>query len=76
MSNTTLSSRELEILRLIAAGECYREIARQLEISYNTVSQHAQNITRKLQVCTITAAIVVAIRDGDIDPDEIEVLRR
>jgi LuxR family maltose regulon positive regulatory protein len=45
-----LSERELEVLRLLAAGLSYREIAGELYISINTVKAHAKNIYGKLGV--------------------------
>jgi DNA-binding CsgD family transcriptional regulator len=51
-----LSSRELEVLRLIAAGKSNREIAAALVISEHTVARHVQNIFGKLNVSSRTAA--------------------
>jgi DNA-binding NarL/FixJ family response regulator len=76
MSNTGLSDRELEILKLKAAGFQCKEIARKFGVRIQTVKNHANAILRKLAVCNSVAAVVVAIRDGDIDPDEIEVAKR
>ncbi|HSG16159.1 MAG TPA: LuxR C-terminal-related transcriptional regulator, partial [Anaerolineae bacterium] len=45
-----LSQRELEVLRLLAAGLSYREIAEELYVSINTVKAHAKNIYSKLGV--------------------------
>jgi DNA-binding NarL/FixJ family response regulator len=46
----TLTSRELEILALVAVGLGNREIAERLAISYNTAMKHMSNILNKLQV--------------------------
>jgi DNA-binding CsgD family transcriptional regulator len=51
-----LSARELEVLRLVAAGRSNREIATQLVISEHTVARHVQNIFAKLDVSSRTAA--------------------
>jgi DNA-binding NarL/FixJ family response regulator len=56
-----LSRRELEVLRLVAAGRSNREIAEQLVISEHTVARHLQNIFAKLGVSTRTAARAIAI---------------
>lgn len=45
-----LSDRELEVLRLLAAGQSYREIGQQLFLSLNTVQFHVKNIYSKLAV--------------------------
>jgi DNA-binding NarL/FixJ family response regulator len=45
-----LTPRENEILRLVAKGYTYREIAEQLYISQKTVQNHVQNILTKLQL--------------------------
>ena len=45
-----LTVRENEVLRLVAKGYTYREIAEQLFISHKTVQNHVQNILTKLQL--------------------------
>jgi len=47
-----LSSREREVLRLIARGYTYKEIARELSISTKTVESHVSAVLRKLQLST------------------------
>ena len=51
-----LTPRELEVLRLVAAGKSNREIASALVISEHTVARHVQNIFAKLRVSSRTAA--------------------
>jgi DNA-binding NarL/FixJ family response regulator len=51
-----LSARELQVLRLVAAGKSNREIAAALVISEHTVARHVQNIFGKLGVGSRTAA--------------------
>jgi DNA-binding CsgD family transcriptional regulator len=55
-----LTSRELEVLRLIAQGRSNREIAAQLVISEHTVARHVSNILRKLGVASRSAATTFA----------------
>ena len=45
-----LTAREREVLRLIARGYAYKEIARRLEISIKTVESHVSAVLRKLQL--------------------------
>jgi ATP/maltotriose-dependent transcriptional regulator MalT len=59
-----LTVRELEVLRLVAAGKSNREIAAALVISEHTVARHAQNIFRKLEVPSRTAASAFAYEHG------------
>jgi DNA-binding NarL/FixJ family response regulator len=51
-----LTARELEVLRLLAAGKSNREIAGALVISEHTVGRHVQNIFAKLDVSSRAAA--------------------
>ena len=47
-----LSAREREVLRLIARGYTYKEVARELSISVKTVETHVSAVLRKLQLST------------------------
>ncbi len=55
-----LTARELEVLRLVAAGRSNREIASALTISEHTAARHLQNIFAKLRVSSRTAASAYA----------------
>jgi DNA-binding CsgD family transcriptional regulator len=55
-----LSARELEVLRLVAAGKTNRDIAEALVISEHTVARHLQNIYAKLGLSSRAAATAFA----------------
>ena len=55
-----LSERELEVLRLMAAGLKHKEIAEELVISMNTVRHHTRNIYGKLGVHRRAQAVAKA----------------
>jgi DNA-binding CsgD family transcriptional regulator len=57
-----LSPRELEVLRLVAAGRSNRQIAEELFISVKTASVHVSNILAKLAVTTRVEAAALAHR--------------
>jgi two-component system nitrate/nitrite response regulator NarL len=59
-----LSSREMEILRLIARGDSNKLIARELDIAETTVKIHVQHILRKLSVTSRVQAAVYAVHHG------------
>jgi DNA-binding CsgD family transcriptional regulator/tetratricopeptide (TPR) repeat protein len=57
-----LSSRELEVLRLLAEGKSTRTIADELFISPRTVATHVTNILGKLEVNSRAAAVAMSLR--------------
>ncbi len=59
-----LTSRELEILRELMAGQRGATIARRLGISHNTVRTHVQNILAKLGAHTRLQAATIGLRAG------------
>ncbi len=65
-----LSSREVEVLQLVAEGESNGEIAAQLHISQATVKSHLVNIFGKLGVSDRTAAVTAALRKGILSLEE------
>lgn len=58
-----LTSREIEVLRLIADGLTNRQIAKRLVISQRTVNAHLRSIYKKLEVNTRTAARIVIVQN-------------
>lgn len=59
-----LSSREIEVLQLVARGQSNQEIGRALHISTATVKTHLLHIFAKLGVTDRTAAVTVALEKG------------
>jgi len=55
-----LSKREREVLRLLAEGASYAQVAQRLGISAHTVTSHVKNIYRKLGVRTAAEAVARA----------------
>ena len=56
----SLTRREQEVLRLLAAGASNQEIAQTLVISLDTVKKHVSHLLNKLGVTSRTQAIVLA----------------
>ena len=65
-----LTERETEVLRLVAKGMSYKQIAERLFLSHRTVQNHVQNTLRKLQLHNRVQLVRYAIEQG-LD-DEIE----
>ncbi len=65
-----LSPRELDVLRLVAAGKSNQAIAAELVISERTVERHMSNIFGKLGVGSRTAAAAYAFAHGVASPRE------
>jgi DNA-binding CsgD family transcriptional regulator len=63
-SRQVLTSREVEVVRLVAEGKSNREIAALLVISEHTVARHLQNVFTKLGVSSRTAASLYAHKHG------------
>jgi len=59
-----LSRRELEVLRLLAAGESNRQIARRLGLSPHTIERHVANLYRKIGARGRADATAYALRSG------------
>lgn len=69
-----LSEREIEILRYVAEGNHNKRIAGALNISEQTIKNHITSIMRKLNANDRTHAVVLAIRKGWINIDEVTKL--
>jgi len=62
-----LSVREIEVLRLIAAGNSNKEIAEHLSIGEGTVKSHVSNILSKLSASDRAHAVTIGLKRGIID---------
>jgi DNA-binding CsgD family transcriptional regulator len=61
---STLTARQVEILKLVAEGLSDREIAASLIMSEHTVHRHVANILQRLNLSTRAAAVGYASREG------------
>ncbi|MSX75545.1 MAG: response regulator, partial [Actinobacteria bacterium] len=62
-----LSSRQTEILQMIADGQSTKQVARELGITQKTVHNHLNAIYRRLDTQSLTHAVLSAVRLGIID---------
>jgi len=70
MTRSSLTPRELEILKILTKGLTNKQIAHALGISDNTVRNHINSFIEKLEVSDRTEASTTAIQRGIIDVDE------
>jgi len=63
-SSPRLTDRELEVLRLVAKGLSYKQIAERLVLSHRTVQNHVQNTLGKLQLHNRVELVRYAIEQG------------
>jgi DNA-binding NarL/FixJ family response regulator len=66
-TDDALTSREIEVLRLISGGNANKEIAAQLSITEETVKGHVKNILAKLGANDRTHAVTIGIKRGIIE---------
>jgi DNA-binding NarL/FixJ family response regulator len=69
-SDEQLTGRETEILKMVAKGMSYKQIAERLVISHRTVQNHVQNTLRKLHMHNRVQLTRYAIEQGLDDLDE------
>lgn len=66
-----LSSRETEVLSLVASGLMNKEIADRLHIGLTTVISHRRNIMEKLGIKSVAGLTLYAVTLGYVDPDDL-----
>jgi DNA-binding NarL/FixJ family response regulator len=67
-----LTERETEVLRLVAKGLSYKQVAERLVLSHRTVQNHVQNTLRKLQLHNRVQLVRYAIEQGLDEVDEVD----
>ena len=68
VASSTLSQREVDVLRLVVSGCINKEIADRLGISINTVLTHRKNITAKLGIKSVSGLSFYAMMNGIVAP--------
>jgi DNA-binding NarL/FixJ family response regulator len=71
-TSTQLTTRQNEVLRLIAEGNCNKEIATHLGISIKTVEKHRQELMSRLNIHTIAGLTRYALAKGFISTDGLK----
>ena len=67
INNIYLTSREIEVLRLVALGYNNNEVAKTMNFSIHTVKSHLENIYKKFGVHNKIQALIKAIQAGLIE---------
>ena len=67
--NNRLSSRQVEVLQLIAEGKANKQIAAELGVSFKTVDKHRQSLMEKLNIHDTAGLTRYAIHAGIIESD-------
>jgi DNA-binding NarL/FixJ family response regulator len=68
---STLSPRQLQVLRLVSEGNTTREIARRLRLSAKTVDTHRGEAMRRLDIHDVVSLVRFAIRVGIVEVENI-----
>lgn len=66
-SGNRLSSREVEVLQLIAEGKANKQVAAELGVSFKTVDKHRQHLMSKLDIHDVAGLTRYAIAEGIIE---------
>lgn len=75
LTREALTTREAEVLALLACGQCNKSIARQLAIAVGTVKAHVKAIMTKLDATSRTQAVSVAAQRGLVSLSERSALQ-
>lgn len=67
MTAERLTEREKEVLRMLAQGYGYKEIAPELGLAFDTVKRYCANIRLKLRARNSTNAVAIGIKSGVIE---------
>ena len=59
-----MTDRECEVVRLLASGKTYKQVARALNLSQSTVRNHLHNVYHKLNVVDRAQAVIVSRENG------------
>jgi DNA-binding NarL/FixJ family response regulator len=70
LKSQNLTSREREILRLIARGYTNSRVAKELHISIHTIRSHRKNLHRKLNISNVNELIAFAYNNNLVDPKD------
>ena len=65
-----LSTREIEIIRMVAEGQTNKEIAEKLFLSAHTVMTHRKNIMNKLGINNTAGIVMYAVKENIISPNK------
>jgi DNA-binding NarL/FixJ family response regulator len=71
-ADDSLSSREIDVLRLVAAGNANKQIADKLSIEETTVKSHISSILSKLSANDRTHAVTIGLQRGIIELDTLQ----
>ena len=72
--NSCLSSREVEVLQLIAEGQANKQVAAELGLSFKTVDKYRQSLMGKLNIHDVAGLTRYAIAEGIIEGNDRRII--
>ena len=72
--NNCLSSREVEVLQLIAEGQANKQVAAELGLSFKTVDKYRQSLMGKLNIHDVAGLTRYAIAEGIIESNDRRII--